>query len=158
MTRWLPWPRDPRYLVSDDGAALDPAGNPMTPNLTYDGYPRFRYLDVAGEVKHPRLHVMVCETFHGPRPPGKEAAHDNGTPSDCRASNLAWKTPAENCADRVRHGTAPRGERHGRAILTAAQVIEIRDSAEPVIAFVRRFGVGWSTIKDARTGRSWGSL
>jgi hypothetical protein len=40
--------------------------------------------------------------------------------------HLSWKTPKENNADKLDHGTHSRGERNGRAILNEAQVREIR--------------------------------
>ncbi|BCI54967.1 hypothetical protein NIIDNTM18_42450 [Mycolicibacterium litorale] len=52
-----------------------------------------------------RVHVLVCETFHGPKPArGMHVRHLNGNPLDNRAENLAWGTPSENSHDTVRHG------------------------------------------------------
>ena len=45
-------------------------------------------------------HVLICVTFHGPRPTVNgiryECDHINGDPTDYRACNLEWVTPAEN--------------------------------------------------------------
>ena len=51
------------------------------------------------------VHVLVLETFVGPRPTGHQAAHENGVKTDCRLENLSWKTTSENIRDQVRHGT-----------------------------------------------------
>lgn len=76
------------------------------------------------------LHVnrAVCQTFHG-NPPSKkhEAAHLDGRTENNRPENLAWKTPTENAADKVRHGTAPIGARNAMARLNEAVVAEIID-------------------------------
>lgn len=54
-----------------------------------------------------RVHHLVLEAFHGPRPVRTEARHLNGDRLDNRAVNLAWGTKSENCLDQVRHGTHP---------------------------------------------------
>lgn len=51
------------------------------------------------------VHVLVLETFVGPRPAGMEACHNNGICTDNRLSNLRWDTHAANEADS--HSTAP---------------------------------------------------
>ena len=48
-----------------------------------------------------RVHVLVTLAFHGPRPPGMEACHDNDIRTDNRASNLRWATPDANRDDRA---------------------------------------------------------
>ena len=94
------------------------------------------------------MHFVVCETFHGPRPPGHQAAHGNGAPADCRAENLSWKTPHGNQADRLQHGTLGRK-------LTAEQVSEIRlwQICHNRIARPSRVSAGM--ISHIRTGRTW---
>ena len=50
---------------------------------------------VAGKTH--KLHQLVCETFHGPKPfPGAVVMHLNDDPSDNRAANLKWGTQKEN--------------------------------------------------------------
>lgn len=51
------------------------------------------------------VHILVCEAFHGERPPGQQVRHLNGVSTDNRAENLAWGTQSENMVDRVHHGT-----------------------------------------------------
>jgi hypothetical protein len=53
-----------------------------------------------------------------------QCRHLDGNRSNNRLDNLAWGTPLENGADKARHGTA-KGERNGRAKLTAAKVRRI---------------------------------
>lgn len=105
------------------------------------------------------VHCLVLEAFVGPRPDGMEACHD---PDPCRTnncvSNLRWDTPQANQRDRSRHGTSNRGERCGTAILTEAQVREIRCSVEPGCELARRYGVAQQTICGIRKGRTWGHL
>lgn len=68
----------------------------------------------------------VCGAFHGKPPSEKhEAAHLDGKTDNNRPQNLAWKTPVENAADKVRHGTAPIGSRNACARLKDASVVDI---------------------------------
>lgn len=72
------------------------------------------------------VHRLVLETFIGPNPPGLECRHRDGDPTNNRLENLVWGTRVENQHDRKRHGTDNSGVRHYRALLTEAQVQEIR--------------------------------
>ena len=121
MTGRRPWPRRPQYWVGEDGSIAGPRGQLLTPFLADNGY-----YQVASRGWCEHLHVIVCETFHGPRPPGMQVAHENGDSTDCRASNLSWKTPLGNAADRIRHGTQVQGERVASAKLTETDVRQIR--------------------------------
>lgn len=55
------------------------------------------------------IHRLVCEAFHGPSN-GRDVAHWDGGRTNNHASNLRWATREENMADKVRHGTQPRGD------------------------------------------------
>jgi hypothetical protein len=74
------------------------------------------------------VHRLVLEAFVGPPPsPEHECRHRNGVPDDCRLSNLEWGTPAENAADRDRHGTTRRGSRHSNSKVDESIVRRIRE-------------------------------
>lgn len=115
--------------------------------LTYDGRMTF-------------AHRVVCEMVHGPAPtPKHQAAHNCGKGYEgCfGAKCVQWKTPEENSADRIEHGTYVAGERHYRAKLNADQVQEIRlligRAQQKDLA--ARYGVTRGTISDIQRGRSW---
>jgi hypothetical protein len=73
-----------------------------------------------------QVNRAVCWAFHGKPPSEKhEAAHLDGRADNNRPENLAWKTPTENAADKVRHGTAPIGARNAQARLNEAIVADI---------------------------------
>ncbi len=83
----------------------------------------------AGGISKTRMvHHLILEAFAGQRPLGMETRHLNGDKKDNRVANLAWGTPAENGADRVRHGTVPRGEDGTNAKLDNAAVLAIRSA------------------------------
>lgn len=103
-----------------------------------------------GVAKNRKVHIMVCETFHGPRPsPRHEAAHWDGDPGNNVATNLRWATPLENHGDRRRHGRTPQGERNIKAKLTADKVKEIRalERAHATDDIAARYGITGSTVR-----------
>lgn len=109
------------------------------------------------------VHRMVCETIHGPAPTSKhEAAHicGNGHKQCCNPRHLQWKTPAQNAADKLVHGTHVRGERHGAHKLTKADVLRIRSMAGTVS--YRRigeiFGVSKGAVQGVLSRKNWGWL
>lgn len=123
------------------------------------------------------VHGLVLEAFYGPKPsPLHEARHLDGNRRNNRPDNLAWGTHRENIDDRAQHGTTARGERHGsrtkpervprgeaagRAILTAAQVVEIRrrlDAGERRADVARNLGVNWNVVDRIARGVTWSHL
>lgn len=87
----------------------------------------------------------------------------------CVNPNHLWLgTFDENMADMVAKGRArtggalavarrraPRGEDHGRAILTEEQVKEIRASHLSISKAAEAFGIGQSTVANIRQRKSW---
>lgn len=156
--RFRPWPADPRYLVGDLGTIRGQQ------DQVVDGYVNacrggYRVVYVPALRRQLEVHILVCETWHGPRPTSEhQAAHGNGIPADNRAANLRWATPLENMDDARRHGTLPIGERNGSAKLTEDDVRRIRALAaagERSPAIAARFCVTDSMVRHIVNGRSW---
>lgn len=107
-------------------------------------YPRVGF-QFEGRKGWADLHVLVCETFNGPKPaPGYHCAHNDGDPLNNRADNLRWATPKENAADTLRHGRLRRGEKSNLAKLSADQVRSIRaraEAGETIKALASDFGL-----------------
>src|SRR4029077_8860290 len=82
--------------------------------------------DVRGAPVYILIHRLVAELFIGQCPEGMEACHKNGDKNNNRVDNIEWGTHAKNLSDRVAHGTAPFGSKHGHAILDESKVYEIR--------------------------------
>ena len=68
----------------------------------------------------------------------------------------------EKCVVRCRHchdiksaPEGPKGEDHGMAQLTEADVVMIRESPLPGAALARMLGVHRATVNDVRRGRTW---
>lgn len=108
-----------------------------------------------------RRHVIICETFHGERPPGAVVRHKNGVPGDDREDNLEWGTQGENCQDTVQHGKSTQGSKNARHRLVEAEVVEIKQrllGGEGTAELARWFGVSQPTISDIKTGRTWAHI
>lgn len=106
---------------------------------------------------------FLCEDIYGPPPtPEHEAAHSCGKGHlGCATKrHLSWKTPAENQADRIAHGTDGRGERHSQAKLTEEKVIEIRSRShnETHASIAEDYGVSRRTISEICARRTWSWL
>lgn len=106
---------------------------------------------------------VVCLEVNGPPPaPEYESAHScgNGHLACVTPSHVAWKTPKDNCADRVTHGTMLRGERHGMAVLSTDDVIEIRTLAGSAscASIGKSFGVNSGTIHNIIKRRTWAHI
>lgn len=106
-----------------------------------------------------QVNRAVCLAFHG-EPPSEEyqAAHLDGRTENNRPENLSWKTPTENAADKVRHGTAPIGVKNAQARLTEAQVTEIicrYAAGEKTASLAQAFQVSTGTVLAVVRGDIW---
>jgi hypothetical protein len=113
---------------------------------------------VNGVHKTYYVHRLVLEAFVGPCPLGMECCHENGDRKDNHSHNLRWDTPAANQADRIRHGTNHRGEKHYRAKLTAEKVREARRLAGEgwtPARLAEKFGVSDATVGNVVKRESW---
>lgn len=112
----------PEYEVSEGGDVR--RGGRIKAQFTMkNGY---RTVGVSRRDKQ-LVHRMVALTFIGPPPtPRHQVAHNDGSRGNNHWTNLRWATPAENQADRRRHGTYHAGEACGSARLSDADAQAIR--------------------------------
>lgn len=104
-------------------------------------------------------HRLVCTWKNGPAPSDThEAAHSCGNRLCVNPRHVRWATREENMADKIIHGTDPRGESNWSAKLTAEDVREIIASNEPGVTLAARFGVCSATISFIRRGLRWKHL
>lgn len=168
-------PGFPRYAVSEDGTILSICGNGrgahrnlpwsearrIAPDIaSSNGYPRVT-LRQDGRKHQVHVHTLVLTVFSGPRPDGMECRHLDGNKLNYHATNLKWGTRSDNINDRILHGTACRGERHGQTKLTDADVLEIRRRAangEVHRVIAESFHVARTTISGIITCRKWKHL
>lgn len=111
-----------------------------------------------GKLLRDYVHRMVLETFVGPCPPGCEARHLNGNPSDNRLENLRWGSPHENFWDSVEHGTAHclnfenKPSRLDKAQIQ--EIVELLKQGESAQKIADRFGVSYCSINQISAGRA----
>lgn len=105
------------------------------------------------------VHHLVAEAFIGERPAGMHVCHADGDSTNNEASNLRYDTPINNAADKVKHGTVSRGERHGHTTLTNEQVKEIKKLVkEPkhnLTKIAKSYLVSRQTIANIRDDVTW---
>ena len=174
---WRPIPGFPGYEVSARGRlrSLDrlvETSNHAGPMISYrTGCILSPYLD-RGYYQHV-LHgpegrkcltanVAVALAWHGPRPtPEHEAAHFDGDRVNNTPGNIRSATASENCADRIRHGTQPRGEQHGNAKLSDRDIREIRSlraRGAKLSDLAATFGICKSSAHNITSRRYWAHI
>lgn len=105
-----------------------------------------------------RIHSAVMLAFVGPCPDGLEVRHLDGKKHNNKLSNLIYGTQSQNEADKVRHGTSNRGERHGMARLTETDVLLIRRSTLSNAQIADRFSVSEGAVRLIKARKRWGWL
>lgn len=104
-------------------------------------------------------HRVSYELHIGPIPSGMCVLHSCDNPPCVNPEHLRLGTRLDNARDREGRGRGASekrsGERNGRHRLTEAQVRVIRNSTRPLRALAEEFGVGHSTVRAVRTGRTW---
>jgi hypothetical protein len=173
--RWTTIVGYPKYEVSDHGRVrslihFDLHGIPRLLKLApcggkKKGEPKYLMVGlVRNRVKENRLvHRLVLEHFVGPAPtPKHQGAHNDGNGFNNYWENLRWATQTENEKDKVLHGTAATGAKHGKSVLTEEQVREILSVTKwergMVNEFADRFGVLPGAISKIKTGIRWKNL
>ena len=169
---WRIAPSFPDYEVSECGdvrrataSRTRTVGQRLKGFIDSDGYLRYSLKGVDGRKRPVIAHRLVAETFIGPAPtPTHEVAHSNGSRVSCYWRDLRWATRRENDADRLGHGTAPRGENNGRAKITEDDVrfiraeyraIKLSRGARSVKELEDRFGLHRGTICGIANGKHW---
>lgn len=105
-------------------------------------------------------HRYAYEIFVGPIPSGKVVCHRCDNRRCVNPKHLFLGTQQENIADRESKGrnVVSRGEANGQAKLTAAQVLEIRNSADGCRRLATQYGVDKKAIQRIRRGEQWASV
>lgn len=121
-----------------------------------DGYARIK--PVRGQTLVQRL---ICFDLYGPPPdPIYEAAHTcgRGMQGCVNPRHVRWASREENAADRVDHGTAPRGVNCGRAKLCEDDVRTIRKmkaSNATNREVAGHFDISKTAVSNINTGITW---
>lgn len=125
-------------------------------SLSTKGYGNFTI-----QCKYWSSHRVAWELVNGPIPDGLCVLHRCDNPRCVNPAHLFLGTQLENIRDRDRKGrqVAMRGEKHGGAKLTTAQVREIRNRSTgrrgEQVQFAREFGVDQTLISLIIKNRIW---
>lgn len=112
---------------------------------------------------HARVHVLVAESFIGPKPPGIDVNHKDGNKQNNCLSNLEYLTRSENHRHAFRIGlakspfTGVHGDAHRNTKITTADVAALRSEfagGTPRRALATKYGISYYTVWDITTGRS----
>jgi len=146
-SRWLPVPGFDGYYISDQGDVRGKKGKILKPMWT--GSKRKQYATVRFST-HPRIdrkvHVLVLETFVGPRPDGLKALHRDDDTRNNVLSNLFWGTSQEN--RRMTYAT------HSQHKLSEEAIANIRSSDLGPTALARIYNVSPQRVCDYQKGRA----
>jgi hypothetical protein len=77
---------------------------------------------------------------------------------DAKQKNRLWSAKGEESWSRRNPDRLARGERHGSAKLTEADVIEIRRSSLKRSELARKYGVSWDVINLIQKRLAWASV
>jgi hypothetical protein len=102
-----------------------------------------------------KVHVLVKETFNGPRPEKHDCCHLDGDKLNNRLDNLAWKTKSNHAREDYALGIWPQFPGFKPRKLTDDQVREARRSKETGVSLAQRFGVTPGTISYARSRKTF---
>lgn len=127
---WMPVKGRDDYLISDKGRvkSLNYNRTGEVRILVGKHYAKSRYTIVTIGGKTRLNHVLVAESFIGPKPAGMQVNHKDGNRHNNSWSNLEYVTASENKLHAHRLGLAPcqKGESNNNAKLDADKVREIR--------------------------------
>lgn len=169
---WKAHPKWPKYEVSNRGEVRSwvlvnrPRGTTTSPkvlvgNFDKEGQRRVKIHDGNGGVFVRGVHVLVLETFVGPRPEGFVACHGPNGNTDDSLANLEWGTRSKNQGDdRRRDGTMPnlKGENSGRAKWSDADVLGVRQLAVEgytTVEIATRYGMSRNHAWKIITRKIW---
>lgn len=104
---------------------------------------------------------LMCILAHGnPKDSTLQTAHNCGKGHEgcVNPQHLRWATRVENSADKIKHGTTNRGERHPLSKLTEDDIRLIRTLAGSTSReqIAKMFNVGRQAIDRVVTGERWG--
>lgn len=105
-----------------------------------------------------KSHRVSYEMHVGPIGPGLCVCHRCDTRACVNPAHLFLGTQADNTADKVAKGRAPRGEGVLRSRLTTKQAEEIIASPKTCQELAAAYGVTETTVSYIKSGRTWRHL
>lgn len=132
----------------------------LSPGKNSDGYALVSLKNLSGKSKTFSVHRIVCITFHGPAPKGKETNHKDRNRQNNRSDNFEYLTKKENAAYSRENFMQSRvkGQRVNTCVLQEHQVREIREliaNGVPYSKICAQYGMSKSCISLIRRRVNW---
>lgn len=105
-----------------------------------------------------RAHRLSWILYRGPIDPTLHVLHRCDNPGCVNPDHLFLGNQSSNMRDKVAKDRQDKGEKHGHAKLSAADVFAIRSNNKPQKIAAALYGVSVVTISDIRRRRSWAHL
>ena len=123
------------------------------------GYGHF-YVKKNGKSFMARAHVISYMLFKGGIPVGHIIRHTCDIPACVNPLHLLSGTQKDNMRDRDERGRRkpPKGSMNGRAQLTAAQALDIKQSSLSNVKLSKIYPASPTQIQRIKAGKSWGHL
>ena len=146
------------YHANEDGTIRGLKLNRLLkPQFSENGYLHVT-LSKNGKRVTRNVHRLIAETFI-PNPLNlPQVNHINGDKTDCAVSNLEWSSAKDNTNHADNTGLRNiKGESHGMAKLSEAQVLEIRALQDKMLGteIAKLYGVGKDCIYHIFRNTSW---
>jgi hypothetical protein len=135
--------------------------DPVTGCIEWVGWRTNGYGQLKDGGKIIGAHCLAWELKNGPIPEGMCVCHRCDNPPCCNTEHHFLDTKAGNNADRDAKGRGAKGESHGRAKLTEADVVEIRRrlaAGELQRVIAADFGISRPVVGNIKTGQRWASI
>jgi hypothetical protein len=130
----------------------------LKPTMDRKGYERVS-LWQGGRRSVKRIATIVAAVFIGKRPSGMHVAHQDGNKRRNALANLAYRTPVQNEAEKLLHGTTAFGEKNPSARMTNSLAYIMRFAVKfglyTQAELSRMSGIPKKTIGDAVRGITW---
>ncbi len=147
-------PGFPGYKIDTVGRIWGRKKSHMKCSISGSGYPHIT-LRHNGKPACRFVHRLMAAAFIGPCPRGKQCAHLDNDKTNFNLNNLVYKTPKENNADKIRHGTHQNGSKIRTSKLTRQSVVYIRKSDLSTKELAKKFGVHTTTINYVQSRRNY---
>lgn len=153
------------YLVSNTGEVYSIRYKKcLKQTVNHRGYLRVGIYLPDGTVKRVSVHVMVLETFVGPKPTLKhQVDHIDGNKTNNDLSNLEWVTPSENITRAFKSGlkSGVKGNKHPVSVYSEIQIHKACKLLEKGISIPetsKRVGIPKSYLYSIAKGKQWNHI
>ncbi len=136
-------------------------GEFLSPGITKDGYclVNLKPPKSSGIKKRTEyVHVLMLETFIGPRPLNAETRHLDGNPLNNNLTNLAWGTYQEQAQDKKLHGRLINGTKCWNAKMDedkVREIISLRKNGQTMRMISDAFGICLTAVFKIIHRKTW---